>query len=677
MNIDCKIEKIESNETKLEVHLRYINQYESGWANINQETYIRPVGHEGVVLKIKEATSIPFAPESISFENVEDILHFSLVFPPLPQGTTHFDLIEDIHDEYAFNFFNIPVHQPEKEVFRNKTESLKKIEHIARELIKKNKNTNSFSFRDEIDRLKPEIAELESIIPLTCEEIAIFCVALFFVIEDDSFCVLELKQRTSYDPFDFFSIRKISHSLEKKGWLRKKGKVGISRRNSKAEERIYHIPSEIINAFLNNQVPAVKKRDPDIYSVTDQLYKTLHSYSDHEMDEDEFQDSLSDFETEYSSIPPFSTAMELKLDQLEKMLFYYLVTKAYTDDPIADVERMLYNVFKDSYDKIQMKILIQNKRGVLFDKNIVEFVNEEFQTNNKIRLSAEAVKMVFGENSCFLKMDSTFSSGLCRLIEHQKIQEKELFYNPEEVNSISILSDFLKKDQFDGIVKRLRENNMRTGLTVLLHGYPGTGKTESVYQLAKKSGRNILMVNISEIRDKWVGESEKRLKSVFETYVKSLKRFDHTPILLFNESDALIGKRINIRSSVDQMNNAMQNILLQEMEDFNGILMATTNLTGNLDDAFERRFLYKIKFNKPCKEAKLMIWRNKLKDLSENDLKILSEEFDFSGGQIENISRKLFLDAVLMGRKLYLEDILKYCREEVLTGGYGNSKIGF
>jgi SpoVK/Ycf46/Vps4 family AAA+-type ATPase len=121
-----------------------------------------------------------------------------------------------------------------------------------------------------------------------------------------------------------------------------------------------------------------------------------------------------------------------------------------------------------------------------------------------------------------------------------------------------------------------------------------------------------LLVDISEIRDKYVGESEKRLKAVFETYRNSIKHFEQVPILLFNESDALIGKRINVNNSVDQMNNAMQNIILQELEDFRGILMATTNLTSNLDEAFERRFLFKIKYAKPSMGAKKSIWKSKL-----------------------------------------------------------------
>jgi SpoVK/Ycf46/Vps4 family AAA+-type ATPase len=124
------------------------------------------------------------------------------------------------------------------------------------------------------------------------------------------------------------------------------------------------------------------------------------------------------------------------------------------------------------------------------------------------------------------------------------------------------------------------------------------------------------------------------------------------------------------------MNNAMQNILLQELEDFKGILMATTNLTSNLDDAFERRFLFKIRYSKPSMDAKISIWKSKLSFLSGEDAKRLAEEFDFSGGQIENISRKLFLDTVLLGKLYTIEDTIQYCTEEILLDR-NKTKIGF
>ena len=110
----------------------------------------------------------------------------------------------------------------------------------------------------------------------------------------------------------------------------------------------------------------------------------------------------------------------------------------------------------------------------------------------------------------------------------------------------------------------------------------------------------------------------------------------------------------------------MQNIILQEMENLDGILIATTNLTCNLDSAFERRFIFKIEFNKPCTEVKSKIWRSMLKDLSADDALQLASNFDFSGGQIENIARKRTVDYILSGQYATLSQLEDYCRAEQL-----------
>ena len=141
---------------------------------------------------------------------------------------------------------------------------------------------------------------------------------------------------------------------------------------------------------------------------------------------------------------------------------------------------------------------------------------------------------------------------------------------------------------------------MRSGFACLLYGAPGTGKTETVLQIARAIGRNIMQVNLSELRSMWVGESEKKVKAVFDRYRNFVDYCDKEPILLFNEADGIIAKRsTNAVHAVDQMENTLQNIILQEMETLDGIMMATTNLTQNMDSAFERRFLYKINFHKP------------------------------------------------------------------------------
>jgi SpoVK/Ycf46/Vps4 family AAA+-type ATPase len=225
----------------------------------------------------------------------------------------------------------------------------------------------------------------------------------------------------------------------------------------------------------------------------------------------------------------------------------------------------------------------------------------------------------------------------------------------------------------------MADMKMRTGCTILLFGEPGTGKTESCYQLAKQSGgRAIFKVEISAIKSKWFGESEKLIKGIFDRYAKMVETYDLTPILLLNECDAILGKRqIGDQSPVSQTENAMQNLLLEGMEQFNGILVATTNLTQNLDKAFERRFLCKVELKKPDMETRCLIWMDKIPGLTDNDYKTLSEKFVLSGGQIENISRKHFLRELLTGGNMNLSQIMDLCNEEFLDKTGNKRRIGY
>ena len=151
------------------------------------------------------------------------------------------------------------------------------------------------------------------------------------------------------------------------------------------------------------------------------------------------------------------------------------------------------------------------------------------------------------------------------------------------------------------------------------------------------------------------------------------------PILLFNEADAIIGKRKNgAESSVDKMENSIQNIILQEMETLDGIMIATTNLEENFDSAFERRFLYKIKFDKPDAAVRQKIWQQMIPELTDNDAKQLASTFDFSGGQIENIARKHSINMVLYGEQANLLDtLMEYAAAEKISSKRICNRIGF
>ena len=264
------------------------------------------------------------------------------------------------------------------------------------------------------------------------------------------------------------------------------------------------------------------------------------------------------------------------------------------------------------------------------------------------------------------------------LKNHEAIKEKALFFNTSEQQQIDRLASLLKPDHFASIQQRLEEQGMRKGFACLFYGGPGTGKTETVMQIARQTGRDLMQIDIAGMRDKYVGESEKNIKAVFSRYRDLCRNSEVQPILFFNEADGIFGKRStgSANPSVEKMDNAMQNIILQEMEDLDGILIATTNLTCNLDSAFERRFLYKVEFHKPDTETKSQIWRSMLKDLSDDDARQLASHFDFSGGQIENIARKRAVDYILSGKVATLDEIESYCRAELLNDK-GHRPIGF
>lgn len=264
------------------------------------------------------------------------------------------------------------------------------------------------------------------------------------------------------------------------------------------------------------------------------------------------------------------------------------------------------------------------------------------------------------------------------VIDHKQITPKELFYNPTERESISRLTNLLQPEQFNRVRKSLRDRGFRSGFACLFHGAPGTGKTETVMQLARQSGRDLIQVNIADIKSMWVGESEKNIKKVFARYRKMVKESEVAPILLFNEADAIISKRTeNVGRSVDKMENSIQNIILEELENLDGIMIATTNLTCNMDKAFERRFLYKIEFKNPSKEAKCAIWQSMIPELTDEDAMVLATKYDFSGGQIENIARKNIVDNILLGATMDLESLCFHCDAEQLNKKQVSRGIGY
>ena len=443
--------------------------------------------------------------------------------------------------------------------------------------------------------------------------------------------------------------------------LREKKYIGETKSR---ENIVFFIPMRTIKAFRENQNVAPMDYSnlsgDDLFS---EIYNTFGAFFDDIINYSELNETLAAI---VNSNPQLAFCRQINSYNLCKddwLLLMFACHKFYmsrsnTIEP--DDLRQLYPM------RLGMKVMRQMRQNnhPLLKQELLEPAGGVLATDQEWCLSHRAAKDLMAE------LCPNLSEGAKRdVISADTIGTKALYYPTKTARQISELEDLLAPEKFARVQESLMAHGMRKGFACLFYGAPGTGKTETVLQLSRKTGRDIMQVDMSQMRDKYVGESEKNVKAIFTRYRQLCQEAELTPILLLNEADALLSVRLErMRDAVDQMANTMQNIILQEMENLDGILIATTNLTQNLDSAFDRRFLYKVEFQKPTAEEGRHIWQAMLPNLSDENARSLASKYDFSGGQIENIARKQVVNNILHGNDdLDMQLIRSACDQERLN----------
>ena len=464
----------------------------------------------------------------------------------------------------------------------------------------------------------------------------------------------------------FLTLNSEMEELRRRGYIRtdKEGHINI--------------PKEVLKDLKNNK-PIVPEPTTGLSTsvILSRMKKYLNIRDDEEFTDDELFDAVRDVlkDNPDTSISRACEKHIAGIDSDQAIVFFVMIYRYWFEDD----DMIGWHNIEDYLEEDTLACLRSGYRAEnlsLQRRGIIEYAGHDgFFDKDYFRIKDEIKDEIFKDMGGVKKREVKVSAS--RKVESKDITEKELFYNPAETRQIAQLQDLLSEERLNGIRSAMKEKGMRSGVTCLFYGAPGTGKTETVYQIARKSGRSIFIVDVSKIKSCWVGESEKNIKKVFDKYRSCVSAGDVLPILLFNEADAIFGIRNEgAHDAVDKMENAIQNIILQEMEDLDGILIATTNLTTNLDKAFERRFLYKVRFDKPSIEARGHIWKSMLPELSETEALQLASDFDFSGGQIENIARKKTVQALISGAEPSFADIREYCSEEGIDNA-PRRKIGF
>jgi len=446
--------------------------------------------------------------------------------------------------------------------------------------------------------------------------------------------------------------------------------------NSKSISTLaWSVSPEIFNALSKGEAISRPKRSiSDSYELIKAVSGLVGQYAADEITTKEMLEEITDIEKKNSKIEFLKEVKKMIPDRSERILFIHFCDEYYAGNINMELIPKIRLVAPDERRQLELRLTISNGSCHLVQQGLLEIRETFFRSEIEVRLTVKAIELLFKENkNLVLGVKQQKSPDL---ISSKEIKHKKLFFNQEEKEKLEFVEQLLQPDNYSNLIKRLEKSGNKTGIAMLFSGLPGTGKTESVYQIARNTGRDICRVNISETKSKWFGESERLIKEVFDRYRNLCKDVKNKPILLFNEADGVFSTRKQIGdSSVDQTENAIQNIILQELEDLEGILIATTNMTQNLDKAFDRRFLYKIQFGKPITEARSQIWKIKIPSMAKPIALKLAQNHDLSGGQIDNIARKFITHNILKGKTPTLQQIEAWCLEESVTQEI--KKIGY
>ncbi|OPA72620.1 AAA family ATPase [Campylobacter pinnipediorum subsp. caledonicus] len=377
------------------------------------------------------------------------------------------------------------------------------------------------------------------------------------------------------------------------------------------------------------------------------------------------------------------------LNEKEELVFLTLLRQEYSNDfeNQREVDNLISLVSEDEFECVKNRSLLDDNSKLL-DSGLIEYdeilnsystISKNFFINEDVLQSIMHPKNSKKEKK--IKVDSIIKD----------YQIFELIEPTTNINDVVLnektkeLLDTILKQVDKKVLNRLNswgiKNRKSIDAKIIFYGEAGTGKTMSAVSLAKSLKKQVLSFDCSKILSKYVGESEQNVRKIFDSYNEICKKTKTEPVLLLNEADQFLSTRIESSSGAEKMHNQMQNIFLEQIERFNGVLIATTNFLQTLDSAFSRRFDYKIEFKKPDFDSRLAIWRKVLPqnaDFEDNfDIKNLAK-YNLSGAQIVLIMKNTALKVAVKDEPIFLFDDFKSTIERELNSAFGeDKKVGF
>ncbi|WP_299027259.1 ATP-binding protein [uncultured Campylobacter sp.] len=377
------------------------------------------------------------------------------------------------------------------------------------------------------------------------------------------------------------------------------------------------------------------------------------------------------------------------LNDKEQLIFLALLKEEYVGETDAnrDLNALVGILSADEFERIKNRALL-DEGSKLIENSLIDYdesLNAYGGFSRTFYITDEILQSV---------MHPKTESKSKKLALETLVKEQEIFELIEPSTDINdVVLDVKVKELLDAILKQVDrrvlarlsnwgiKSRKNVDAKIIFYGPPGTGKTMSALSLAKSLKKQVLSFDCSKILSKYVGESEQNVRKIFDTYKEICAKSKSEPVLLLNEADQFLSTRVEGGSGADKMHNQMQNIFLEQIERFEGVLIATTNFLQSLDVAFSRRFDYKIEFKKPDLAARLAIWRKVLPEnasFEENfDVKQLAK-FELSGAQIMLALKNTALKVAVREDGIFtMGDFESEIKREMSSNFGEDKKVGF
>ncbi|HDZ4959809.1 TPA: ATP-binding protein [Campylobacter jejuni] len=420
-------------------------------------------------------------------------------------------------------------------------------------------------------------------------------------------------------------------------------------------ERLSFIQKSAYNSEIKNQIKLYEKH------IKERLKKS------------KFYNVLADIFKEYN------------LEHKEQIIFLALLKEEYALSNESSISRemnsLLSLISENDLERHKNKKLLQENAPLLNLIEYDEYLNAFGDISKSFFIIDEILQRIINfepKQSKKIKIESVLKDqDIFELIEPSTDINDIIM--PE--NTKELLENILKQ-QDKKVLERLHSWGIKSDKNIeakiIFYGPAGTGKTMSALAMAKSMKKSVLSFDCSKILSKWVGESEQNVRKIFDTYKNIVQTCKQSPILLLNEADQFLSTRVDGSSGSDKMHNQMQNIFLEQIERFSGVMIATTNFLESLDSAFSRRFDYKIEFKKPDFKDRLKIWEKFLpkKALFEKDFDInILSNYELSGAQILMVVKNTALKvAVSQDGVFKMQDFIESIQKE-LNSSFDKSKI--